>query len=122
MLRTALDHSINCALKSQPSLAAVIFLWLSPCQLLSRIKPNIKYRLHFDNFNERPAVAQAIAECIAAWSQVECAYGFIFISLLHANKEQGANLYAQLESGKAKRDANQGPSQLAASTRKLWSY
>jgi hypothetical protein len=76
-----------------------------PPQLLSKIKPGIKYRLHFDNFNDRPAVAQAIAECIAAWSRVEAEYGFLFISLLQANEQQGSELYASLESDKSKRAA-----------------
>jgi hypothetical protein len=89
----------------QPLASSSWFGFAMPPQLLSRIKPGIKYRLHFDNFNERPAVAQAIAECIAAWSRVECAYGYLFISLLQANERQGANLYASLESGKSKRDA-----------------
>jgi hypothetical protein len=76
-----------------------------PPQPLSRIKPGLKYRLHFDNFDERPAVAQAIAECIATWSRVECAYGHLFISLLQTNERKGAELYASFDSGHSKRVA-----------------
>src|SRR5208283_2296961 len=76
-----------------------------PPQPLSRIKPDLKYRLHFDNYDKRPAVAQAIAECIATWSRVELAYGSLFISLLQANEAKGAGLYVSMESAKSKRDA-----------------
>jgi hypothetical protein len=77
-----------------------------PPQPLSRIGPsNLKYRLDFDNFDKRPAVAQAIAECIATWSRVEWAYGSLFISLLQANEAKGAELYASMGSAKSKRDS-----------------
>jgi len=74
-----------------------------PMQPISRLKPDIKYRLHFDNLDSRPAVAQAIAECIATWSRVEWCYGSLFISLPQANEAKRAEFYVSLKSAKANR-------------------
>ena len=73
-----------------------------PPQPLSRIKSGLRYRLHFDTLDERPNVAQAIAECIATWSRVDCAYGYLFVSMLKTNEKQGAELFASMESANSK--------------------
>jgi hypothetical protein len=76
-----------------------------PLQPISKLKPDITYRLHFDSLDSRPAVAQAIAECIATWSRVEWSYGSLFLSLLQVNEAKGAELYVSLESAKSKQSA-----------------
>lgn len=76
-----------------------------PPQPIDRVKLGAEYRLHFDSLDHRSEVAQAMAECIAKWSGVELNLGFFFTSLLHINEQQGAELYASLESSNAKKQA-----------------
>jgi len=58
-----------------------------------------------ENLRLRPKAASLIAECIAAWSEVEFHMGRLLATMLHADSEPTIALYFTLANERAKREA-----------------
>ena len=84
---------------------ATIGATLLPPQPLSRVSSTAGFALHATGFEQRPAIAQGIAQCIAYWSWVDTQISRLYVILLGGNEEMATSAYNALESAKAKRDA-----------------